>query len=624
MGDNAPVSAASQIQLGQPTGTLLQVPERPATAANVQLVGAMQGSGFKDQQWLILRGDQFIQVTELLYRVAQLANGERTLEEIATGVTESTDWLVTADNVRQLIQSKLIPLGLVATVEGSVAPYHEDRASSPLQVQMRRRLLGPRILDPITNVLQLLYAPIILIPVLLAIAIAHGWLYLVHGVERVVYDVLYTPGLLLVVIAVVIVSSIFHEIGHAAGIRYGGGRARGIGMGFYIVYPTFYTDVTDAYRLGRWARLRTDLGGFYFHLIFMLGILGVYWFTGQTWLLLVAILINVDVVYQLLPVVRLDGYWAIADLTGIPDFFSQMKAYLTRMLPVSGLKADKLPPLKPWVNIVFATYIVLVIPALALFFFQIVRLAPSIVAIAWDAFLYLGQGVVEAQRNTDYLSMAASAAQMLILLLPVLGLAYFVYAVSSKPVRALWRWSQVTPARRLIGTLGTTAIIGVLAFLWAPQLQAPPAPAAEPDGVERFEVMERSHVQLQVAYPQTPPVGGMHAPTWQNCGFYDTPVANENAVHSMEHGAVWITYRPDLPNDQVDSLRQMAYGQSHVLVSPFPELSSPVVASAWGRQLRLDSADDPRLDPFVRVFQRGPQTPERGALCSGGVGDPTP
>jgi Protein of unknown function (DUF3105) len=117
-------------------------------------------------------------------------------------------------------------------------------------------------------------------------------------------------------------------------------------------------------------------------------------------------------------------------------------------------------------------------------------------------------------------------------------------------------------------------------------------------------------------------VGGNHAPIWQNCGFYGATILSENAVHSLEHGAVWITYQPELPADQVAALRQLAKRQSHLLVSQFVDLPTPVVVSAWGRQLRLDSVDDPRLEQFVRAFRSGAQAPEPGRPCSGGRGNP--
>ena len=140
-------------------------------------------------------------------------------------------------------------------------------------------------------------------------------------------------------------------------------------------------------------------------------------------------------------------------------------------------------------------------------------------------------------------------------------------------------------------------------------------------GVESFGNLDRSHVQTPVSYPQTPPVGGPHSPVWQNCGYYSSPVKNENAVHSLEHGAIWITYRPDLPADQVAALRKLA-GQTYVLVTPYPDLPAPVVASAWGKQLKLEAAGDPRLNQFLRTYREGPQTPEKGSACTGGTGLP--
>jgi hypothetical protein len=169
--------------------------------------------------------------------------------------------------------------------------------------------------------------------------------------------------------------------------------------------------------------------------------------------------------------------------------------------------------------------------------------------------------------------------------------------------------------------------VALLATQWAPQI--PRAYAGEPEnappGVQVFNVTHRLHVHSHVNYPQSPPVGGDHAPVWQNCGFYSTPVANENVVHSLEHGAVWIAYRPDLPSVELQSLRDMAaQPHSYLVVSPYPSSDAPLVAVAWGRELRLDSADDPRLRSFVQAYRQGPQAPERGGPCSGGVGEPEP
>lgn len=140
--------------------------------------------------------------------------------------------------------------------------------------------------------------------------------------------------------------------------------------------------------------------------------------------------------------------------------------------------------------------------------------------------------------------------------------------------------------------------------------------------VRPIAVASRNHVQGSVPYPETPPAGGDHAPVWQNCGYYPEPIVPEMGVHTLEHGAVWVTYRPDLSADQVDRLRQKAAGQTFVLVTPFEGLPAPIVATAWGRQLDLESADDSALNAFIREFRQGSTTPEPGAPCTGGSGAP--
>ena len=169
----------------------------------------------------------------------------------------------------------------------------------------------------------------------------------------------------------------------------------------------------------------------------------------------------------------------------------------------------------------------------------------------------------------------------------------------------------------LIGLMLIGAFVAVVLVDRSQQAERTP-----PEGVESFSDLSRNHVEGTVSYPQNPPVGGDHNPVWQNCGFYSSPVQNEHAVHSMEHGAVWITYQPDLPSDQVEVLRNLAHDNTYILVSPYPDLPTPVVASAWGKQLQLDSANDPRLEQFVSAFKEGPQTPEPGAPCTGGTGEP--
>lgn len=423
----------------EPPATDVAVPEYPALAANVELLGEMQETGFKESQWLARRGDRFIQLTELLYRVAETADGRSTHEEMAAGVTRSTDWLVEADDVRDLLRGRLIPAGLVASPEGE--GRHADSVAqqdaSPLRMNGRTRVLGPDGVDKIARVFGVLFAPFLLVPILVAVVLAHGWLYFVHGLGDAVRVVLYAPGLLLALVGVLFVSGIFHEFGHAAALRYGGGRAREMGFGLYLVYPALYTDTTDSYRLGRWARVRTDLGGFYFHLIFGVGLMSLSLITGWEWLLVGVLLINLDMIYQCMPFVRFDGYWALADLTGIPDFFSQMGAFLRSVLPLPRWKGTRLPNLKPWVKGVFAAYVLVTVPVLVLLLFNLITRLPDIVRIAWLSLQNQAADLSRASHGGDLVGAAVSVAQMLILGLQMLGITYLLYRLGRMVVRMI-------------------------------------------------------------------------------------------------------------------------------------------------------------------------------------------
>ncbi len=148
-----------------------------------------------------------------------------------------------------------------------------------------------------------------------------------------------------------------------------------------------------------------------------------------------------------------------------------------------------------------------------------------------------------------------------------------------------------------------------------------------PSGAVGFQETNHSHVTGSVQYDHNPPAGGEHNAVWLNCGVYDQPVPNENAVHSLEHGSVWITYQPSLPASDVAQLRTFVEShydgtQKYLILSPYPGIPSPIVASAWGAQLQLTSASDPRLAQFVAQFEGGAQGGEPGAACTGGTGTP--
>lgn len=140
----------------------------------------------------------------------------------------------------------------------------------------------------------------------------------------------------------------------------------------------------------------------------------------------------------------------------------------------------------------------------------------------------------------------------------------------------------------------------------------------QPAGVVSYNYAGGNHTEDPVEYTESPPVGGTHNPVWQSCAYYGGQIANENAVHSLEHGAVWITYRPDISDGDREKLEGWANDRNYLLVSEYDDQESPFVFTAWNNQLPVDSLSDQKATQFMNYFIQGPQTPERGASCSGG------
>jgi putative peptide zinc metalloprotease protein len=327
---------------------------------------------------------------------------------------------VTGEHVREIVRLKLLPAGVVLDAYDLPVLLPKAAPRSPLQVAMRTKAIGPRVLDPVTGVLRGLFAPAALLPLLALIAAVQYWVFAVHGIQPALKTVIYTPALVLVVLPIMIVSGLVHELGHASGLRYGGGRARKIGAGLYLVWPAFFTDTTDSYRLSRAGRVRTDLGGFYFHLLFALGVVAAYGLTGQEFLLFVVLLIDLEILQQLLfPFARLDGYWLLADLTGIPDFFSQAGAYVRHVLR-RGDAAGRLPALRIWPARVFGVYLAITVPVLCFLLFTTVRRVPGLVGMTWDSILNQRVDFWMARARGDEVSALVAVVQMVILALPLL------------------------------------------------------------------------------------------------------------------------------------------------------------------------------------------------------------
>lgn len=139
-----------------------------------------------------------------------------------------------------------------------------------------------------------------------------------------------------------------------------------------------------------------------------------------------------------------------------------------------------------------------------------------------------------------------------------------------------------------------------------------------PASVVAFDYTGGQHQNGPIDYPESPPVGGAHNPVWQSCDFYNGIIPNENAVHSLEHGAVWITYRSDISATDKKTLEQWATDRSYLLISEYSDQQTPFVFTAWNNQLALDSLASKKATEFLDYFIQGPQTPERGASCKGG------
>lgn len=185
----------------------------------------------------------------------------------------------------------------------------------------------------------------------------------------------------------------------------------------------------------------------------------------------------------------------------------------------------------------------------------------------------------------------------------------------SKRAAAMQRQARAKDRRSTLLVWGGAAMVLVLivgavtfAILSRPSLS----------GVATYEDLGRDHVAEAVTYDQDPPVGGDHNQAWWNCGIYSEPIPTYHAVHSLEHGAVWLTYRSDIDEAGLATLTELA-DREFMMLSPNDTQESPIVATAWGVQLEVDAADDPQLPLFISEYVQGPQTPEPGAACTGGT-----
>src|SRR5262249_24924518 len=238
------------------------------------------------------------QLAPVLSGVPGRIAGSRDPAAIAELVSEALGRLLTADQVRHLITSKLLPLGIVAD---EAAPAVPPKADPLFALRARGTLLPERAANAAGALLRPLFHVPLVAAVIVGVLAVDYWLFVAHGLGGGIQQVLHDPVDLLIVLGLTLMSAVFHECGHAVGCRYGGARPGVIGVGTYLVWLSFFTNVTDSYRLSRAGRLRTDLGGLYFNLIFMLALAGIYAATSSEILLLVIAITHLEMLEQLLP-----------------------------------------------------------------------------------------------------------------------------------------------------------------------------------------------------------------------------------------------------------------------------------------------------------------------------------
>lgn len=177
--------------------------------------------------------------------------------------------------------------------------------------------------------------------------------------------------------------------------------------------------------------------------------------------------------------------------------------------------------------------------------------------------------------------------------------------------------------------VGSTAGLAVIALIAASLIFTPRPVTLDRgngdgsaiSGLETF-TNTATHVDGDVQYPQTPPAGGDHNAVWLNCGVYDQPVPNVNAVHSLEHGAVWVTYDPAQVSDADIAALRAQLPSTYTILSPFDGLPSPIAVSAWNAQIQVESADDERIGEFLTSYWRNTNAPEPNAACTGALDAP--
>jgi putative peptide zinc metalloprotease protein len=443
-------------------------PRALARAEGLELLGEVSGSGYKEGTRLARRADgQMVQLGPLMYALLEEIDGERDVGALAAAVSARLGRRLEAAQVVR-IGEKLAEQGLLRGFENKAPP----KLNPLLSLRWKVLFTDPKVTKRITEPFKWLFRPWVLIPALAGFLVV-CWFVLVHeGVAPATAQAFDKPELLLLVLGLTIASAALHEIGHAAACRYGGGRPGGMGAGIYMVWPAFYTDVTDAYRLPRRCRLRTDLGGIYFNAVLAVITLAVWAATGLHVLLLLIAVQMLEIVKNLSPMIRSDGYHILSDATGVPDLYAHMGPTLKRLLP---WKKREPSALKGWARILVTAWVLIVVPLLLAMAFSAILLFPKLGASAWES----GSNLVTAMPDQDVLGVIASIARLFALALPVAGVALIAQRMLWSSGRKAWGWSDGSTSRRGLVLAAAATLAAVLAWAWWPSGQYTPVRATD-------------------------------------------------------------------------------------------------------------------------------------------------
>ncbi len=446
---------------------MITLVDAPARVDDLQLIGEMVGSGYRAPPALVRRGDgQTLQLTPLLYRVLEAVDGRRSCAEIADVVGRAMSRGVSGEMVATLVDQHLRPLGLVKLADGSEPPL--NRSNPLMGLKLKLAVTNPRITRLLTDPFRILFRPVLAAAVVLGFLAVTWWVFFDQGLAPAAYDAFQRPHLLLLVFVVSVLSGGFHEFGHAAAARYSGANPGVIGAGLYLVWPAFYTDVTDSYRLGRWGRIRTDLGGLYFNALVVVLTFVWWYFTSWDALLLLVATQILQMVQQLLPLLRFDGYHLLADLAGVPDLYHRIKPTLLGLLPHRWFDPAN-RTLKPWSRAVITLWVLITIPMMALMLFAVMKAVPRLLGTGWAVVQEDAAGVRDAWRDGGLVDVSAHTLQVLGVVLPMLACFLILGRIGLRWSRGLAVWSRGSAPRRVAAAALSAVVITSLSWAWWPQ-----------------------------------------------------------------------------------------------------------------------------------------------------------